>query len=178
MVNLRRPREWRICLDPENEGIASNWAANVPHDAVAAPVPGIIQQVFPDHHGVAWYWCELGPLPIPPRHRALVRFESVDYAARVWLNGHEIGSHEGEGPFDLDATERVQSERANLLAVRVVNPTGEAIDGLVLSDVPHANKTLPGDFRPGWAYNFGGILGDVVVHVEPDARLLDVVVRS
>jgi hypothetical protein len=108
----------------------------------------------------------------------LVRFESVDYAAKVWLNGYEIGSHEGEGPFELDATERLQTERANLLAVRVVNPTGEAIDGLVLSEVPHANKTLPGDFKPGWAYNFGGILGDVVVHVEPEARLLDVVVRS
>jgi beta-galactosidase/beta-glucuronidase len=115
---------------------------------------------------------------IPPGHCALVRFESVDYAAKVWLNGYEIGSHEGEGPFELDVTERVQPERANLLAVRVVNPTGEAIDGLVLSEVPHANKTLPEDFRPGWAYNFGGILGDVVVHVEPEARLLDVVVRS
>ncbi len=67
---------------------------------------------------------------------------------------------------------------ANLLAVRVVNPTDEAIDGLVLSEVPHANKTLPGEFRPGWAYNFGGILGDVVVHVEPEVRLADIVVRS
>jgi hypothetical protein len=108
----------------------------------------------------------------------LVRLESVDYAAKVWMNGYEIGSHEGEGPFELDATVQVQTERANLLAVRVVNPTGEAIDGLVLSEVPHANKTLPADFKPGWAYNFGGILGDVVVHVEPEARLLDVAVRS
>jgi hypothetical protein len=177
-VNLRRAREWRICLDPANEGIAGNWSARIPEDAVAAPVPGIIQQVFPDHHGVAWYWCELAPLAIPPGHRALVRFESVDYAAKVWLNGYVIGSHEGEGPFELDATERVRPGLVNLLAVRVVNPTAEAIDGLVLSEVPHANKTLPADFRPGWAYNFGGILGDVVVHVELEARLLDVAVHS
>ena len=177
-MNLRRARGWRICLDPANEGLAGNWCSRVPDEAVAAPVPGIMQQVFPDHHGVAWYWCELAPLPVPPGHRALVRFESVDYAAKVWMNGYEIGSHEGEGPFELDATEQVQTERANLLAVRVVNPTGEAIDGLVLSEVPHANKTLAGEYRPGWAYNFGGILGDVVVHVEPEARLLDVVVRS
>ncbi len=177
-MNLRRAREWRICLDPENEGIADNWSGRIPDHALTAPVPGIIQQVFPDHHGVAWYWCELAPLSLPPGQRALVRFEAVDYAANVWLNGYEIGSHEGEGPFELDATERVQPGRANLLAVRVVNPTGEAIDGLVLAEVPHANKTLPGDFKPGWAYNFGGILGDVVLHVEPEVRLLDVVVRS
>ena len=93
-------------------------------------------------------------------------------------SGYVIGSHEGEGPFELDATERVRPGLVNLLAVRVVNPTAEAIDGLVLSEVPHANKTLPADFRPGWAYNFGGILGDVVVHVELEARLLDVAVHS
>ena len=107
-MNLRRAREWRICLDPENEGIADNWSGRIPDHALTAPVPGIIQQVFPDHHGVAWYWCELAPLSLPPGHRALVRFEAVDYAAKVWLNGYEIGSHEGEGPFELDATERVQ----------------------------------------------------------------------
>ncbi len=41
------------------------------------------------------------------------------------------------------------AERANLLAVRVINPTREPIDGLVLAEVPHANKALAGDFRPG-----------------------------
>ena len=46
--------------------------------------------------------------------------------------------------------------------MRVVNPTDEAIHGLALTEVPHANKTLPGEFRPGWAYNFGGIAGEVV----------------
>jgi hypothetical protein len=142
-------------------------------------VPGLIQQVFPDHHGVAWYWCELAPVPVPTSHRALIGFESVDYAARVWLNGHEIGSHEGDGmPFELDATEYLEPEGVNLLAVRVVNPTGVPIDGLTLTEVPHANKTLPGEFRPGWAYNFGGITGEVVLHVEPAARLLETVVRS
>lgn len=177
-MHLHRARRWRACLDPANDGVAHNWPGGIPPGAVAAPVPGIIQQIFPDHHGVVWYWCYLAPTDVPPGHRALVRFESVDYAAQVWVNGHGIGSHEGEGPFELDATERLETGGANLLAVRVVNPTGEAIDGLVLNEVPHANKTLPGDFRPGWAYNFGGILGDVVVHIEPEGRLVDVVVRS
>ena len=43
--------------------------------------------------------------------------------------------------------------------------------------MPHANKALPGQFRPGSAYNFGGITGEVVLHVEPWARLLETVVR-
>ena len=176
---LHRARGWRICTDPDGEGVAANWSHQVPDQAVAAPVPGIIQQVFPDYHGVAWYWCELAPIPVPHGHRALLGFESVDYAARVWLNAHEIGAHEGDGaPFELDATEYLEAGRVNLLAVRVVNPTGTPIDGLTLPEVPHANKTLPGEFRPGWAYNFGGITGEVVLHVEPAARLVDTVVRS
>jgi hypothetical protein len=159
--------------------VTANWPDRVPDHAVAAPVPGIIQQVFPDYHGVAWYWCELAPVPVPTAHRALLGFESVDYAARVWVNGHEVGSHEGDGvPFVLDATEYLVPEQVNLLAVRVVNPTGEPIDGLTLREVPHANKTLPGEFRPGWAYNFGGITGEVVLHVEPEVRLVEAVVRS
>ena len=70
-------------------------------------MPGIIQQVFPDHHGVGLVLVRARTTAaVPPGHRALVRFESVDYAAKVWMNGHEIGWHEGDGlPFELDATE-------------------------------------------------------------------------
>ena len=178
-MHVQRTRDWRIRTDPADEGVAANWPARVPDGAVAAPVPGIIQQVFPDYHGVAWYWCELAPVLVPTGHRALLDFESVDYAAKVWVNGHEIGSHEGDGvPFVLDATEYLLPQRANLLAVRVINPTGEPIDGLTLSEVPHANKTLPGEFRPGWAYNFGGVTGEVVLHIEPAPSLVEPVVRS
>ena len=178
-MHVQRARDWKICTDQADEGVSANWPARAPDRAVAAPVPGIVQQVFPDYHGVAWYWCELAPVVVPSGHRVLVDFESVDYAAKVWVNGYEIGSHEGDGvPFVLDATEYLVPERANLLAVRVINPTGEPIDGLTLKEVPHANKTLPGEFRPGWAYNFGGITGEVVLHVEPGARLAETVVRS
>ncbi len=178
-MHVRRARDWRICTDQADEGLAANWRARAPDNAVAAPVPGIIQQVFPDYHGVAWYWCELAPVLVPTGHRALIGFESVDYAARVWLNGNEIGLLEGDGvPFELDATEYLDPDRVNLLAVRVVNPTGEPIDGLTLNEVPHSNRVLPAEFRPGWSYNFGGITGEVVLHIEPTARLLETVVRS
>jgi Glycosyl hydrolases family 2, TIM barrel domain/Glycosyl hydrolases family 2, sugar binding domain/Glycosyl hydrolases family 2 len=177
-VDVRRAVHWKICADPDLEGLDANWPRGVPPQAVAAPVPGIIQQVFPDYQGVAWYWCEVAPFAVPPGHRALVRFESVDYAARVWVNGHEIGGHEGDGlPFELDATEVLEPGRTNLLAVRVINPGREPIDGLVLAEVPHSNKVPADEFRPGWGYNTGGIVGEVVLHVEPPARLLDVVVR-
>jgi hypothetical protein len=177
-VQVRRAVGWKSSTDPANEGLDANWQSAVPSHAVSAPVPGIIQQVFPDYHGIAWYWCELPPQQIPAGEQALLRFESVDYAARVWVNGHEIGAHEGDGvPFELDATRFIEAGRPNLLAVRVINPTHQPIDGLVLDEVPHSNKALPEQFRPGWGYNAGGITGEVVLHVEPVVRLTDVVVR-
>ncbi len=99
-MDVRRAVHWKICADPDLEGLDANWPRAVPSQAVAAPVPGIIQQVFPDYQGVGWYWCEVAPFAVPPGHRALVPFESADYAARMWMNGHKIGSHEGHGKAD------------------------------------------------------------------------------
>ena len=122
-MKVRRGVNWKICADPANAGLGAGWQNDIPLEATKAPVPGIIQQIFPDYHGIAWYWCELGEWPVPAGHRALIRFESVDYAARVWVNGQEIGAHEGDGvPFELDATEFLNAGRPNLLAVRVDQP--------------------------------------------------------
>ena len=48
--------EWRLATDPENCGRAESWFASARAEALDAPVPGLIQQVFPDYHGVVWYW--------------------------------------------------------------------------------------------------------------------------
>src|SRR5206468_4517752 len=52
--------------------------------------------------------------------RALrLRFGAVDYRARVWLNGQELGGHEGGfTPFDLDMGPAAK-EGTNRLVVRV-----------------------------------------------------------
>lgn len=79
-MDIRRAAHWKICTDPSNGGLGANWQSAIPPQAVDAPVPGIIQQVFPDYQGLAWYWCELAPMLVPPGHRVLIRFESVDYS--------------------------------------------------------------------------------------------------
>ena len=44
---------WKIARDPDNCGREQGWFKAIPESAEAAPVPGIIQQVFPNYHGVA-----------------------------------------------------------------------------------------------------------------------------
>src|SRR6202030_2733156 len=56
-----------------------------------------------------------------PRKRVFLNFRAANYAASAYLNGEELGNHEGEfTPFDLEVTDRIRST-GNFLIVRVNN---------------------------------------------------------
>lgn len=58
--------------------------------------------------------------------RFALRFEAVDYLAKVWLNGKLLGSHESYfAPFEFDITPHLV-DGENVLAVRVTNQIGRA----------------------------------------------------
>ena len=69
--------------------------------------------------------------------RYLLKFWQVDYLADVWVNGKYVGQHEGTGdPFTLDVTEPILPRAVNRVAVRVLNPKNEPIDGISLMESP------------------------------------------
>ena len=101
---------------------------------------------------VGWYRKDF---ELPDTSAALdwaVRFESVNYRARVWLNGREVGSHAGAYlPFTVPLQ---RLRRVNRLVVRVDSRR-------TATDLP------PGRISPrtrlptgGW-WNYGGILREV-----------------
>ena len=137
--------DWRIAIDSNNMGRQNAWFKTPPiSDSRQTPVPWVIQDIFHDYHGVAWYWREFDtPKNLHQGGRYLLKFHAVDYLADVWVNGKSVGSHEGsETPFDLDVTEYINQEGKNLLVVRVLNPTYQPIDGIALKDTPSGAKTL------------------------------------
>lgn len=92
-----------------------------------------------------------------PRSRTaatwLVRFESVNFRATVWLNGRRIGSHAGAYlPFELIAR-RAHPTGPNQLVVRVDSRRGEL-------DVPNVGRRRGGRYVGGW-WNYAGILREV-----------------
>ena len=169
--------QWLLATDPDNIGQTERWWLSPRSDAKPAQVPWIIQDAFPGYHGVAWYWKEFeAPVNPHPGGRTLLRFWQVDYKADVWLNGTLIGTHEGgESMFTFDVTAVVQPGSTNRLAVRVLNPTHEPIDGIVLNEIPHRNKALP--YSPGSAWDQGGIWDSVEVLTVPKVWIEDVFVR-
>lgn len=166
---------WNLLPDPENAGKDKGWFHAIPPEAREAPVPDIIQQVFPDVHGVAWYWRLFRLHTSPQRNqRCLLRFWAVDYLADVWLNGVFIGRHEGgETPFAFDITDVVHGDGDNLLAVRVLNPTDEPVEGFTLGQIPHRNK-VPRGIVSGSSFNYGGIVQSVEILLLPAVRIADI----
>ena len=170
--------DWLLATDPENVGREQQWFHAPRPEAQRTKVPWIIQDAFPSYHGVAWYWHTF-TAPTNPQAggRHLLRFWAVDYLADVWLNGKHVGGHEnGETPFVLDVTDAINPGASNSLAVRVLNPTHEPIDGIVLRQTPHRNKDMP--YRAGASYNHGGIVDSVELLIAPAVRVEDLFVRT
>ena len=49
---------WQVAADPQNAGREEGWWKGPVAGALAARVPGIMQEALPGYHGVAWYWHE------------------------------------------------------------------------------------------------------------------------
>ncbi|MGA2865122.1 MAG: sugar-binding domain-containing protein [Verrucomicrobiota bacterium] len=169
--------QWLLAPDPQNTGRDGQWWTAARPEAKPAKVPWIIQDAFPGYHGVAWYWKEFAAPANPnPGGRTLLRFWQVDYKADVWLNDAAVGAHEGgESPFVFDVTGVIKPGAKNRLAVRVVNPTHQPIDGLVLNETPHRNKALP--YTSGSAWDQGGVWDSVELLLVPAVWVEDLFVR-
>jgi hypothetical protein len=169
--------DWRIAIDPANIGRKEKWYESPRADSRSTNVPWIIQGAFPDYHGVAWYWRDFVASANPHAGgRYLLRFQAVDYAAEVWVNDISVGTHEGgESPFVLDVTCAVKPGGANRVAVRVLNPTVEPIDGITLGQTAHGIKRYP--LSPGAVYNAGGIVDSVALMMCPAVYVDDLFVR-
>ena len=114
-------------------------------------VPGVWQkyaQRYDIYEGVCWLAREFEVPAFPQGAMARLRFGAVNYAARVFLNGIELGSHEGGyTEFTLDATAPLHSG-TNHLAVCV------------------DNRATSTKWPPCLGYfNYGGIHRDVTLEI-------------
>ncbi len=136
--NLNGP--WSFAHDPDDKGLDEGWHSSrellpgqilVPFAFEAAasglgepfPEDGTALQALtdPTYQGVSWYH-RVFEKPAWDTERAFLVFGAVDWRATVWLNGVELGSHEGGWlPFSLDATQALQPG-LNHLVLRVDDP--------------------------------------------------------
>jgi len=77
------------------------------------------------HPGV-WYERDFEAPPEKGDSRVFLRFGAVDYSARVWVNDHFVGSHQGgHTPFSFDITHLLRSEGPQTVTVHAEDDPGD-----------------------------------------------------
>jgi beta-glucuronidase len=149
---------WHLLLDPADQGEAAGLPANPSLEGwTPTRVPSAwnaTDESDDSQRGtVAWYRKDF---VLPSTERALdwkLRFESVNYRAKVWLNGELVGEHEGAYvPWEVP-TLGLSRTGVNRLVIRVDNRRGRG-------DVPKGGDRANGRPGGGW-WNYGGLLREV-----------------
>ena len=175
---------WDLAFDPEGQGSQTGWAGGFAGGRPVA-VPASWNDQFEDwrdYLGPTWYQTHFD-LPWgwdATRQRFMLRFNSVNYLADVWLNGVRLGQHEGGHlPFEFDVTPHVHPED-NLLVVRVEGELApdRVPPGNVPIDPRHTFATL--NFPPGSFdfFPFCGIQRPVLLYTLPREAIADVSVTT
>ncbi len=165
---------WLYRADPADVGVTDGWWRNLASTAgwTGVTVPNSFNagdlSTASMNGSVGWYRRDF-TIPtgafaayVPARFRSwIIRFESVNYYATVWLNGRRIGGHAGAYlPFEFDL--KGVHSGVNRLIVRVD-------DRRNAGDLPRG----PGG---GW-WNYGGINQEVYLRSVQVADMSPVVIR-
>lgn len=143
---------WEYKLDPDNKGFNGKWfESNLNWNLTVVPGAWNIEE--PDdfyYEGIVWYRKKFTSPDDFLKNRSFVKFQGVNYLARVWLNGIELGTHAGGHiPFRFEATNVIKKE--SILVVRVDNFRKETRAPSVIFD---------------W-FNYGGICRRVLLESYP-----------
>jgi len=148
-------RDWQFCIDTLDKGEVSGWQKHLPMDTESVNVPHTWNMGKHDNYlGKAWYFRTFEtPVESPGLHVEL-HFGATFYSSRIWLNGVEVGRHEGGyTAYSLDVTSHLLP--MNYLAVEIDNRlTEQTIPGYAM------RQKVPQDAWYDW-WDYGGIVRDV-----------------
>jgi Glycosyl hydrolases family 2, TIM barrel domain/Glycosyl hydrolases family 2 len=149
---------WTLRQDPADRGLALGWraggftgaAVGVPN--VVSPRPFSGPAAEGNYEGsVAWYRTSL---KAPHAGTYALSFNSANFQASVWIDGHPLGSHRGSYlPFELRA-ELAPGTHTVVVRVDWRNPGVQSLEG----------------FHRTW-FNWGGLNGEVDVRALGESEL-------
>jgi beta-glucuronidase len=146
-------RNWQFRADPELAGDAAGWNSNIPTGTQSIDVPHTWNAGgLHDYLGVAWYFHRFYMPPLAAGAHVELHFGATFYRAHVWLNGVELGGHEGGfTAYAFDVTSKLRAQ--NLIAVRIDNRPG-------IATIPGFAERGSPEVRYDW-WTYGGIVRDV-----------------
>jgi len=172
VTQLDLNQNWSFRIDATASGESSGWQRQLPAEVIPVSVPHTWNiGKYDDYEGIAWYFRTFEiPVELSRKHIEL-HFNGTFYSARVWLNGIEIGRHEGGYTayyFDISAHLRP----TNYLAVQIDNrPSASTIPGLAMR-LRSSNNV----WYDWWHY--GGIVRDVYLTINEPLLIRRQQIRS
>ncbi|HEX2086081.1 MAG TPA: glycoside hydrolase family 2 TIM barrel-domain containing protein [Solirubrobacteraceae bacterium] len=152
--------QWLFRLDPGYEGLASGFMRDTGTEGwtpTTVPNAWNAGDETPESMKgtIGWYRKDFRLPSSSRRYDWILRFESVNYRTRAWLNGRPIGQNRGAYlPFELRIPSNVlRRGGVNRLVVRVDNVRRSF-------DLPPAGLSRTAVPTGGW-WNYGGILREV-----------------
>lgn len=164
--------QWLIALDEKNIGREDGWFNGEQPQAVTAVFPGFIQDTFKEFvSGVAWYWHKFTLDELPSEYDAFLKLGDTNYITEAWINGVYLGKNYGRFLYyDFLCTDALK-QGENLVALRIVAPGDEEIDGFTFKESSDPWGT------PDVASS-GGICYDVRISFRNKVRTDNAVVRA
>lgn len=121
---------WQFETDPDSIGLKEGWNKELP-DPEAMPVPGTFAELTTKRErkyytGDFWYQKDFFVPSFLQGRDIFIRFGSVTHRAKVFINGHEVGQHEGGFlPFQVKISDYIQFDQSNRLTILVNNELSE-----------------------------------------------------
>lgn len=175
---------WDFQTDPDEIGAENGWFNGLPESRPMA-VPGSWNEQYEDifnYFGLAWY-VKRSYIPKSWQgDRVFIRVGSACYFGTVYVNGQEVGSHEGGHlPFQFDITDLVKWEEENVIAISVENelkptrvPSGNMGSGMMeAASIMMGYPATTYDFFP-----FAGLHRPVVLYSVPQTHIEDITVTT
>jgi beta-glucuronidase len=148
-------RDWQFRIDAHGVGEASGWQEHQPEQTESVNVPHTWNIGEHDNYlGKAWYFRTFEMPMQSPDLRVELHFGATFYSSRVWLNGVEVGGHDGGyTAYSLNVSSHLLT--TNYLAVEIDNRiTEETIPGFAM------RQQVPHDAWYDW-WDYGGVVRDV-----------------
>lgn len=162
-LNLNGP--WQFRFDTEDRGLAGEWWTPAAEFDRTITVPFCWESRLSgiaDLGGrkIGWYR-RTAVVPESWRGKQVwLRFEAVDWEARVWVNGKEVARHEGGySPFALDVTKLAEPGATITIVVRAFDAT---------------DTELPVGKQHGWYTPTSGIWQTVWLEARPARHVTDI----
>jgi beta-glucuronidase len=172
---------WAFKIDSESDGRENRWYAAPLTEAGDMAVPASFNDLLADASvrdfvGDIWYQRTVRVPRGWDGQRVVLHFESATHRATVWVNDHEVLSHEGGyTPFEADITE-FATPGAEVRVTVVVNNT------LSFQSIPPGvvEQTPSGPRQRYWHdfFNYAGLHRSVLLGAPPQARVEGVTVTT